>query len=50
MRLLDVFKIKTKKASNVNVKKMGPYQLSKIIGGAETLAHELTHVKQESTK
>lgn len=50
MRLLEIFKIKTKKASNVTVKKMDSSQLSKIIGGAETLAHELAHVKQESTK
>lgn len=50
MKLLNIFKKETAKEVKTTIQKMDKKQLSKVIGGAETIAHELTHVKQESTK
>lgn len=50
MKLLNIFKKKRKTITFQKAKKMDALQLSKVIGGAEILTHELAHVKQESTK
>ncbi|HRG02301.1 MAG TPA: hypothetical protein PKZ75_14380 [Bacteroidia bacterium] len=50
MKLFDIFKKKASKEAKHSMQNMDKKQLSKVIGGAETLAHEVAHVKQEITK
>ena len=50
MKLFNIFKKETPKETKSNIQKVDKNQLSKVIGGAEVLAHELAHVKQQSTK
>ena len=53
MKLFNILKKESSKSSNSKktiITKLDNNQLNKVIGGAEVLAHELAHVKQQSTK